>query len=49
MPELLGFKVTDVLNTARSLCENLAKKTFAIVRQFGIGMARFAEFAEEGE
>jgi hypothetical protein len=26
VPELLGFKVTDVLNTVRALCETLAKK-----------------------
>jgi|CZKX01.1.fsa_nt_gi replicative superfamily II helicase len=25
-PELLGFKVADVLNTVRALCENVAKK-----------------------
>lgn len=26
VPELLGFKVNDVLTTVRALCENLAKK-----------------------
>lgn len=30
-PELLGFKVADVLNTVRALCENVAKRKLSTV------------------